>query len=158
MTVNYFTNPWEHELNITTSLVSQIWTRVSGKRLKNWRTFFLINTDVLVRTLSSDAINLKQHEIQPVIIRTQPGLFLWLSDQLLIHICSFLLLLWSLRHFSWLLFAFLSRNFFFPPPIALAAFPCAPVWTLLPWRWSRETVQDEVWGSDEKKALFVHLG
>lgn len=56
--------------------------------------------------------------------------------------------------------------FFSPPPSlflslllslslsVLAAFPCVPGWTLLPWKRSRETVQD-VAGAQTRRTLFV---
>lgn len=64
-------------------------------------------------------------------------------------------------------FALPRRNFIFSPPLSLflslllslslsvlAAFPCVPGWTLLPWKRSRETVQD-VAGAQTRRTLFV---
>lgn len=59
-------------------------------------------------------------------------------------------------------FALPRRNFFyFILPLffslsAFSAFPCVPSWTLLPWKRSRETVQD-VAGAQKRRALFVQL-
>lgn len=59
-------------------------------------------------------------------------------------------------------FALPRRNFLFFPPLScslflfLAAFPCVPSWTLLPWKRSRETVQD-VAGAQKRRAAFVRL-
>lgn len=51
-------------------------------------------------------------------------------------------------------------SFFFLPLLlslsVLAAFPCVPSRTLLPWKRSRETVQD-VAGAQTRRALFVRL-
>lgn len=48
----------------------------------------------------------------------------------------------------------LSFSFFFLPLSVLAAFPCVPSQTLLPWKRSRETVQA---AAQKREALFVHL-
>ena len=45
-------------------------------------------------------------------------------------------------------------SFFFLPLSVLAAFPCVPSRTLLPWKRSRETVQA---AAQKREALFVHL-
>lgn len=55
-------------------------------------------------------------------------------------------------------FLFFFLSFFFSPLLrsVLTAFPCVPIRTLLPWKRSRETVQD-VAGAQKRRALFVHL-